>query len=409
MGGNSSKDMSTTDILNEFTTSVVTNVLNEKKTTISGVQTMNISCDQDVYEKAIELCSKAVQEAQATKAAVLLAAMQKGTEPSTALMQSLDKKPIACEACSAETASQLSVISVSMNDITDNSIASKIQTELLSKLDAAKTTLQNEGFSKNDVLDQSMTTIRNKISSDITTSIVNSSLTSFVTNQDIKLKNVSAKNLSQSSVVNFISASLVENIVNGDSTVKAAVENILTKENTQKSIASNTTDTANKLIDTVGGVANNALGQLGKMFGNVMVVYIVFIIIGGFVLYRILTGGISPEAQQMIGNFSQQFAPQGYAPQAFAPRPYAPQPPANPQFGPFLENEYSTPSGPSGFRSMMSGIKKPNFLSNMKRPDFSALSNNAKNMFGNIKFDSLKNLANSKNFAKLGSVMSKLK
>jgi len=313
MGGNVSKDMSSSDVTNEFITNVVTNVTNDKTTTVSTEQKQKIGCSEDVLNNVAAACAKATDLQTNAKTDLYKAYIAAGTEPSDALIASFDKKPPVCDACSAKKILQSSVMTINMQDITDNSIASKIQTDLLSKLDATKKTLQNEGFSKNDVLDSSISTIKNKIESDITTNIINKTLTSFVTNQNQEIGNtMGVEDVSQVSVVNFVSAALVENVVEGDESVKAAIENITTKENIQKSIASNTTDmvgsVANNLIGTVGDVANNAVDTVGNMTSTLIIGIVVGIIAFVFIVFKMMSGGGNPQSmQQQYGQPMQQY------------------------------------------------------------------------------------------------------
>ncbi len=312
MGGNVSKDKSRTDVMNEFVTSVVTNVTNSKKTVVEINQKMDIGCSDDAFKQALEMCTSAKNQQSADKREMIKAYLAAGKEPSDALIKSFDTKPPACEACTVEDVGQASVVTISMQDINDNSIAGKIQSDLMSKLDAAKTTMQNEGFSKNEVINEAVSSINNKIKSDVTTNVINQSLSSFVTNQEMKIgNNMGARKVSQSAIVNFVSASLIENIVEGDASVKAAVETLIPVTNTQKSIASNTTDmvgsVANNAISTIGGVVNKAVGTVGELAQ----MWIIFVVIG-FVIFAYLAskvlGGSNGQAlmQMAQGQLSNQ-------------------------------------------------------------------------------------------------------
>ncbi len=321
MGGNVSKDMSTTDISTEFVTDVVTTAMSTKTTSVSSDQKMKVGCTDEVFQKVVDACSKATADQAELLKAATTAAITSGKEIPDSVSKLLSTKPPVCYGCTADNVNQASTISISMSDIQDNSLAGKIQTDLLSKLDAAKTTLQNEGFSKNDVLDSSMTTISNKIKSSITTKVINDTLSTFTNTQDLTIGNtMGANNINQTSVINYVSSALVQNVVEGDSTVKAAIDNITKKDTTQKSIASNTTDmvgsVANNLIDTVGDVAQKGLG----VFGNLASTWIIMIVVG-FIAFIFL-------ATKFLGSSGgQQFMQQMGQPMGQSPG-YPQQPPA---------------------------------------------------------------------------------
>ncbi len=318
MGGNVSKDKSKSELVNEFVTEVVTNVTNTKKTSVSSEQKIKIECNADVYSKVVAACNEATKAQSADKTEVLKIYAENGMDPPVALIESYNKKPAVCEACSAENISQSSTMTISMNDVQDNSIAGKIQSELSSKLDAAKQTLQNEGFSKNSVIDEAVSTVQNKIRAAATANIINETLASFVNKQDITVSNASASNVAQVSVINFVSATIVENVVEGDASVKGAIDTLVGKSNIQKSMASNTTDmvgsVANNLIDTVGDTLGDGLKAIGNIGSIWVLIIIAFIIVGGVVAVKVFGGGShqAEAARNQQMNYGQQM---GYGPQ----------------------------------------------------------------------------------------------
>ncbi len=307
MGGNVSKDKSSSDIVNEFVTSVVTNVTNNKTTMVEVSQNMDIGCSDSAFNKALEMCANAIATRDQNKTEVLKAYIAAGKDPSDDLIKSFNEKPLACKACSYSNIGQTAVMTISQQDIADNSIAGKIQSDLASKLDATKTTLQNEGFSKNQSIDESIKTIKNKIQSDVTTNVINSTLSSFIIKQDLKLGNaMEATQISQNAAVDFISASLIENVVEGDATVKAAVETLMPKVTTQKSIASNTTDmvgsVANNAIDAVSEISTGAMGMIKGLASSWIVFALVGFIIFAYLASKFLGGGGGSALMQ--GNFN---------------------------------------------------------------------------------------------------------
>jgi hypothetical protein len=331
MGGNVSKDMSVTDISTEFVTDVVTKAMSTKTTNVTSNQTMTIGCSDEVFKKVVDACSQA-QAAQATAlGAASAAAITSGKDIPDSVSKLLSTKPAICEACSVSDVNQSSIITISMSDVQDNSLASKIQNDLLSKLDAAKSTLQNEGFSKNDVLDNSMTTISNKIKSSMTTEVINNTLSTFTNTQNLTIGNtMQASHVNQSSVINYVSSALVQNVVEGDSAMKAAIDNITKKDTTQKSIASNAGDmiggVANNLIGSTAGVLNKGLGTLGSLGST----WIIMIVVGFIALAWLATRFLSSPAGQQLASQAMGMAggPMSMASRMMgAPMGYPQQPP----------------------------------------------------------------------------------
>ncbi len=287
MGARVSKDKSTSNVMNEFVTDVITNVTNEKKTVVEVNQKMDIGCEDDVYKEVSRLCELATERKEKTKETVLTAYVNAGKELSPELLASLDATPPVCDACSAENIDQNSMLTISMTDVQDNSIAGKIQDGIAAKLDETKKNMQNEGFGKSEITDESIKNITNKVKSSVVTDIINKSLTSFVVNQDMKIGNTKARNVSQKSIVSFIASNMIENVVESDKSLKADIESLMGSETTQKSMQSNTTDmitsVGNNLISTVGSVAKTGLGVAGGAAMMWIVMIIVAIVVFGLI------------------------------------------------------------------------------------------------------------------------------
>lgn len=264
MGATSSKTQSSVDIANSFVTNVVTNVTNKNKVTTSASQNMEFSCSDAVKVNSDNACSKLISE----NTSIIMA------DPSLSVSDKIKLRdsyhPSVCDACTISgNISQESIISITTDDISNNSMANSIQAELSSKInDQLKNTISGTiGAASSKV--EALTTIKNYVDTKFDTNIVNESLKQFAFSQTIKSTNMNTTGMiTQKLVANVVATNLVTNAIQNDAKLKAAVDKATTAE-------SSTTGAIDSIMSAV-----KLLGSLWIVLGFIA------LIVGGFIVVK---------------------------------------------------------------------------------------------------------------------------
>jgi len=280
MGGQVSKTQTSTDIATSITNEVTTNVINSYTTVVGGKQSIDLSCT----DAAITVCSNNCAHAGETYAKLLgdMVAAKSITATDMAALQA-SYNPPACQCCLAENVNEEITISITSQDISDNSIAGKIQAGIQDKINSTMENAQSGTIGYSQSQKDALTRIKTTVDTKFDTNIINSTLRSFNFDQNITGQNMTMKNISQKSVANCLATSLVQSMVSNDASTQSDLDALFSDKTTQSGAADNLTDVAKSAISAVQSMV------LGAEMMYIVIIIVIFAILYG--LFKTLLGG----------------------------------------------------------------------------------------------------------------------
>jgi hypothetical protein len=267
MGATESKSTSVSEIANEFVSNTVMKATSKNVTTTIGSQSIKVECTDAVANQAAMLCS---EEKKAVTLAIMADTSQTLADRIAAAKSYI---PDVCDTCKISDITQDLGITITLDDIQNNTVADEIRNQIVADLDK-KIKNANVGTVSGKAQVDAINKVKNLTVNNFSSEIVNETLRNFNFDQNIDLKNVKASNISQKMVVKSISSSLVSNALKTDKELSNAIKEVIEADNKAAGIIQGVADTvgdvANNAIDTVGDTTNNAIDTAGKTANNVV-------------------------------------------------------------------------------------------------------------------------------------------
>ncbi len=261
MGPSQSKTKSVTDIANEFVSTSVIKATTRNATTTAGSQKIKIECTDDVAKNASNLCSS-------EKLEMSKIIMMDATTPMTERIAAMKAyKPEVCDTCLISDITQDLGITITIDDIQNNTVATEIQTQIMADLEK-KLKNANTGTIAGKTQVDAITKVKNLVVNNFNVDVVNETLKNFDFDQNIDLKNVKVSNISQKMLVKSISSNLIANSMKNNAELQNAVKDLVDADNKAAGVAQGLADTAGdvleKGIDAAGETAGKALETAEK-------------------------------------------------------------------------------------------------------------------------------------------------
>ncbi len=265
MGPSQSKTKTVNDIANEFVSNSVMKATNRNATTTVGSQSIKASCSDAVAIEAAKLCA----EDKKFFNTLLL------SDPLTPMADKINMmkeyKPEVCDTCKISDISQDLGITITMDDIQNNTVATEIQSQIMSDLEKRLKNANTGTVAGKSQVD-AITKIKNLTVMNFDVDIVNETLKNFDFDQNIDLKNVKAGNISQKMLVKSISSSLISNTMKNSAELSNAVKDLIDADNKASGVVQGVADAAagvaNNAITAAGNTANNAITAAGNTANN---------------------------------------------------------------------------------------------------------------------------------------------
>lgn len=274
MGATESKSTSVSEIANEFVSNTVMKATSKNVTATTGSQSIKVECTDAVANQAATLCSD--EKKEITKA--IMADTSQTLADRIAAAKSY--VPDVCDTCKVSDITQDLGITITLDDIQNNTVADEIRNQIVADLDK-KIKNANVGTTAGKAQVDAISKVKNLTVNNFNSEIVNETLRNFNFDQNINLKNVKASNISQKMVVKSISSSLVSNALKTDKELSNAIKEVVAADNkaagiiqgvvdTAGDVATKALDTVDKGLDNLGKSTNNLVDNVGKTANNVV-------------------------------------------------------------------------------------------------------------------------------------------
>ena len=265
MGPSQSKTKTVNDIANEFVSNSVMKATNRNATTTVGSQKIRAVCSDAVAIEAAKLCA----EDKKFFNTLLLGDTATPMAEKIAMMK--EYKPEVCDTCKISDISQDLGITITMDDIQNNTVATEIQSQIMADLEKRLKNANTGTIAGKSQVD-AITKIKNLTVMNFDVDIVNETLKNFDFDQNIDLKNVKAGNVSQKMLVKSISSTLISNSMKNSAELSNAVKELIDADNKAAGVVQGVADAAagvaNNAITTAGQTANNAISTAGQTANN---------------------------------------------------------------------------------------------------------------------------------------------
>ncbi len=250
----------TTDVLNEAITNITTSVLNSNSTAVSSAQLIDLKCDPMVAIKAMEICANS-------------------TNPD-------------CNVCTASDLNQEITLSINMQNVNNNTVATQIKDEINAKLEKEVQNVKGASFmtkTKTDI--ENLSTIKNKLLRNYNNNLVNDSIKNFAFSQTIKSENVKTNKISQKLVATVIASEIVNNALNNDANFKQDIAALDKIKNTETGLFQ---DIGSSISGIIGTTFSGVKDLAGTLFQGAMGMFIIGLIILGVLLWSGVLCAVPP-------------------------------------------------------------------------------------------------------------------
>ncbi len=258
MGPSISKSRTSFELVNNVTTEVMTKVLTEFSETVSSSNYIKVECSPDVYNECIK--SNKEYKIEMAKNGIKLA----------------EGEDLGC--CSVSNVNQEIIVNIKTESITDNSVATKLQSALLSRIQEDIKASASGSLTLNMTDTERDTRIQNYITNKFNTDIVNKTLLTFEFKNALEVKNGSARGVTQKNVATIVSSVLAKAALDSDAQLKSDVDAILKTEDKTSGGLDNLTSMVSSFTDMVKGIMT---GPMTIVLGLIALIFIAAMLKGG--------------------------------------------------------------------------------------------------------------------------------